>query len=83
MSPIIRHTTALLAFAAPIIFASSLFAADAQPMHPDPAIRNAYPILSKFNAGRTPSERILRRGDHDVYAISENEFRRFVNPGSL
>ncbi len=28
-----------------------------------------YPILSKYNAGRAPSNRILKRGDHNVYAI--------------
>jgi len=38
-------------------------------MHPDEQVRKTYPVLSKFNAGRAPSERILKRGDHDIYAI--------------
>jgi len=59
----------LFALTAPIIFTSSLFAADAQFMHPDVEVQKTYPILSKFNAGRAPSERILKRGDHDIYAI--------------
>ena len=69
MSPTFRHTAALLAFALPAIFCTSSFAADAQFMHPDAQIQAKYPILSKFNAGRAPSERILKRGDHDIYAI--------------
>ena len=68
MSPIIKYTIALLALSAPILF-SAAFAADAQFMHPDSQVQKTYPILSKFNAGRIPSERILNRGDHDIYAI--------------
>ncbi len=28
-----------------------------------------YPIISKFNQGRAPAERILKRGDNNIYAI--------------
>ena len=68
MFPTLKHTAALLALAAPVLL-TSVLAADAQFMHPDAAVQAKYPILSKFNAGRTPSERILKRGDHDIYAI--------------
>ena len=78
MSPIIKQTIALLALSAPIFF-SSVFAADAQFMHPDIEVQKKYPILSKFNAGRAPSERILRRGDHDVYAILHFGPNTFTN----
>ena len=61
-------SAALLALSAPILFSAAL-AADAQFMHPDADVQKTYPILSKFNAGRAPSERILKRGDHDIYAI--------------
>ena len=61
-------SAALLALAAPIISSLAL-AADAQFMHPDAEVRKAYPTISKFNAGRAPSERILKRGDRDIYAI--------------
>ena len=61
-------SAAFLALAAPILFSPSS-AADAQFLHPDAQVQKDYPILSKFNAGRAPSERILKRGDHDIYAI--------------
>ena len=63
MNPFIRHTLALFALSAPIFFSAS-FAADAQFMHPDAEVQKNFPILSKFNAGRAPSERILKRGGH-------------------
>ena len=70
MFPTLKHTAALFALALPALFSCSTSpAADAQFMHPDAAVQAKYPILSKFNAGRTPSERILKRGDHDIYAI--------------
>ena len=69
VNPFIRHTLlALFALSAPFFF-SSVHAADAQFMHPDAQVQKNFPILSKFNAGRAPSERILKRGDHDIYAI--------------
>ena len=61
-------SAAFLALAVSVL-SSLAFAADAQFMHPDAEVRKTYPILSKFNAGRAPSERILKRGDHDIYAI--------------
>ena len=74
------RSAAVFALLTPFFFScSSAPAADAQPMHPDPAIQNAYPILSKFNAGRAPSERILRRGDHDIYAILHFGPNTFTN----
>ena len=58
---------------APVILSAAL-AADAPTPAAAPAqhsegVKQAYPILSTFNPGRAPSERILRRGDRDVYAI--------------
>ena len=58
------RTAAVFALLTPFFFScSSAPAADAQPMHPDPAIQNAYPILSKFNAFPLPGGpcRCLRR----------------------
>ena len=78
MSPNIKHAIALLALSAPIFF-SSVFAADAQFMHQDAEVQKKYPILSKFNAGRVPSERILRRGDRDIYAILHFGPNTFTN----
>ena len=60
----IKRTAVLLALSAPVLFSA---AAAGQELSEE--VRNAYPILSKFNAGRIPSQRILNRGDHDIYAI--------------
>lgn len=35
----------------------------------DGEIAKAYPIVSQYNQGRAPSERIFKRGDKNIYAI--------------
>ena len=60
----LKRTAVLLALSAPVLFSA---AAAGQELSEE--VRKAYPILSKFNAGRIPSQRILNRGDHDIYAI--------------
>lgn len=49
-----------LAFFLACLASSAVFCADLSQDHP---------ILSKFNQGRAPSERILKRGDKNIYAI--------------
>ena len=63
MTKTILRTIVLSALLAPVLFAADT----AVPKQID--VKETYPTISKFNQGPLPSERILKRGDRDVYAI--------------